>query len=111
MTINLLQDKLAQAIQQFNNCRATILSDANVQGGQDAVTALENKYDELNSQYCAMLAADLDENNAAYSGLSDDANAQVDLLQASVANLTSVNDAINALSSVISIVAKIVTLV
>ncbi len=111
MDVNQLQDKLAQTIQQFNDSRTSILSIAYQQGGNDAVTSLENKYDQLNYQYNQMLAVQLDVNNAAYGNLSDRANDEADTLQSSIANLTNINNAINSLSTVISVVATIVTLV
>ncbi len=111
MDLTQLQDKLAQTIQQFNDNRAGILANASQQGGQDAVTAMEDKYEVLNEQYNQMLAAALDVNNAAYGNLSDRAGAEADILQASVTDLTDIDQTITALSTVISVVATIVTLV
>jgi len=111
MDIETIKSNLLTVIKQFNDNRANILSAANQQGGQDAVAKLEANFDDLNNQYDQLLEQELDVNNAAYSGLSDQADSETTQLQASLSNLQDINQTITLCSSVISTVASIVTMV
>ena len=104
-----LKNSLSAAISQYNAKRTQLLQAALQSGGQDAVQALEDKYDALRNAYNEILQKELDENNAQYEQLTSAAATEVDKLKESVQQLNNINDTISLVTSVLNLVARVMT--
>lgn len=99
---------LSQAIDEFNNNRASILKLAFDSGGQNAVTKAEQEYDKLRDTYFEILRKQLDKNNHLYEELIAAANSKTEKLIASVNQLNNINEIINLITAVTKLVGRII---
>ena len=95
-----LKAALNQAITDFNNSRSKILKLAFNEGGQEAVTNLENQYDALRNAYFDLLKKQLDKNNDQYEKLVVSTREEAEKLTVSIQKLNQINDIIQLVTSV-----------
>lgn len=104
-----LKASLNNAITAFNSNRAKILQLAFNAGGQEAVSGLEQKYDDLRQAYFDILKKQLNQNNAQYLQLITSANSEAAKLTTSINQLNNINDIINLVTSVVSLAGTVIS--
>lgn len=104
-----LKTELDAAISAFNVRRAPLLKKAFDEGGDAAVTALEQQHDALRTAFFDLLRRQLDRNNAQFEELTKAATQETVALKEAIESLEKVTSIIKRATSVVGMIGKVIT--
>ena len=103
-------DEITAALQAYENNRVELLERAFEEGGTAPVTALEDEYQALQSAYYDLLNRDLITNSAKYPGLMDETIAATKAIQKSIDSLEKISSVLSAMAKTVSLVGRVLVL-
>ncbi len=101
-----LKKELSDSIRDFNLNRSALLNKAEEEGGLEAVTRLQNDYDDLRDAYRAILDRQLDRNNHRYAELMAEAAQEVARLRRSVTSFQATERLLEGLGKTLSVLGR-----
>src|SRR5215471_11654111 len=105
-----LISEMQNALDRYDEQRATLLQNAFDQGGADAVAKLEDEHQALRDSLFELMKRQLVANSAQFPTLMDDTISATKAITSSINSLSKISDVLGNITQVVNLVGRLVLL-